>query len=836
MSNENEKMIPARSIHHVAIIAPPSEAGALLECIRPLAKGSPSSNPLYTKVDIENLTQINASGSNVATINLIHDAIDPFMEATPSLRICDGALVVVDCMEGLGAKVEVALHKALSERIRPVLLITGIDDLMQVSLKIGPEKLYAGCQAVIEHVNDVIAAYDDPQASGFQVHAEDGSVAFGSLRHGWAFTVPQFAHQYAKRFGADCDMLCLRLWGDSYFDRINKRWTQEETTDNDAKPLKRAACEYIFEPLLRLRSAAAAGDTSAVHKMHTALRADMPALELTSPVPELASLTGEALLKGAFASSLPASEVILRMIVQHVPSPAQAQAHRAEVLVSDPDRESSGVHGQALLDAVSRCDSQSSPVVFISRVVPATEASDGHSLIAFGRVFAGSICAGQRVRIQTGDPKSVAIKPVVSCGSITFHGEYSAAPPDVVIPAGQLCVLQGLGSYILNCATLTSGDIEVGEVKPGRPQAEISIARYSTTSPTVYVVVEPANVADLPKLMQALKHLHQTEAGVVCTISPLGEYTVSAASEHQLRACLVRLEADLKGMALKISELLVSYQEGVTCESDRLCVAKSPNKHNRVYCRARPLSDSIVGMLESGAVDADDEAARVSVLVACGWEEAAAKKVWCFGPSGCRGNALVDVTKGVQFLNELKDPVQSGFQRAVSQGVLCEEPLRAVQINFEDVVYYADAIHRGGSQLIPATRRAIMASCLTAKPCLLEPWTSVEILGLTSCQVESIWSTVQDLRGVVDSECANEHSSHVKLRARLPLAESTRLCDALAAMGLKNSPTFLTSSWQAIQADPLNPVSIAGMVVQAVRARKGLSMGVPPLETYYDKF
>lgn len=127
-----------------------------------------------------------------------------------------------------------------------------------------------------------------------------------------------------------------------------------------------------------------------------------------------------------------------------------------------------------------------------------------------------------------------------------------------------------------------------------------------------------------------------------------------------------------------------------------------------------------------------------------------ARKIWCFGPDGSGPNILVDCTKGVQYLNEIKDSVVAGFQWAtkevkiywrisrlacnarvinnvqwynlfLSQGVLSEENLRGVRFNIHDVTLHADAIHRGGGQIIPTTRRCLYACLLTASPRLMEP-------------------------------------------------------------------------------------------------------------------
>ena len=46
------------------------------------------------------------------------------------------------------------------------------------------------------------------------------------------------------------------------------------------------------------------------------------------------------------------------------------------------------------------------------------------------------------------------------------------------------------------------------------------------------------------------------------------------------------------------------------------------------------------------------------------WNTAEGRKIWSFGPEGNGPNLLVDMTKGVQYLHEIKDSVVAGFQWA----------------------------------------------------------------------------------------------------------------------------------------------------------------------------
>lgn len=114
---------------------------------------------------------------------------------------------------------------------------------------------------------------------------------------------------------------------------------------------------------------------------------------------------------------------------------------------------------------------------------------------------------------------------------------------------------------------------------------------------------------------------------------------------------------------------MVSYRETVSDESEVTCLSKSPNKHNRLFMKARPMAEELADDIEKGDVAPRQELkARARYLAETySWDVSEARKIWCFGPDGNGPNLLVDVTKGVQYLNEIKDSVVAGFQWAVKE-------------------------------------------------------------------------------------------------------------------------------------------------------------------------
>ena len=116
-------------------------------------------------------------------------------------------------------------------------------------------------------------------------------------------------------------------------------------------------------------------------------------------------------------------------------------------------------------------------------------------------------------------------------------------------------------------------------------------------------------------------------------------------------------------------------------------LSKSPNKHNRLYAKAQPIEEELTQAIENGKVNArDDYKVRARILAdEFGWDVTDARKIWCFGPDTTGPNVLVDITKGVQYLNEIKDSCVAAFQWATKEGVLCEENMRGVRVNILDV-------------------------------------------------------------------------------------------------------------------------------------------------------
>jgi len=740
-------------------------------------------------------------------INLIDSPghVDFSSEVTAALRVTDGALVVVDCVSGVCVQTETVLRQAIAERIKPILFMNKMDRAL-LELQLEQEDLYQTFQRIVESVNVIIATYgdDDGPMGPIQVDVAKGTVGFGSGLHGWAFTLKQFAEMYSAKFGIEVDKMMSRLWGDQYFNPKTKKWRKSEAQD-----FRRGFSMFVLDPIYKVFDA-----VMNFKKEETAKLIDKLSIKLNA---EEKALEGKPLMKAMMRNWLPAGDALLQMISIHLPSPVTAQAYRMEMLYEGP-------HDDEAALGIKNCDPEGPLMMYISKMVPT---SDKGRFYAFGRVYSGKVATGLKVRIMgpnfaPGKKDDLFIKNIQR--TILMMGRYIEAIEDV--PAGNIAGLVGVDQFLVKTGTITTSD----------SAHNMKVMKFSV-SPVVRVAVEAKNPSDLPKLVEGLKRLAKSDPMVQCIIEESGEHIVAGAGELHLEICLKDLEEDHAQIPLKKSEPVVSYRETVTEESDRMCLSKSPNKHNRLFMKAEPLTEGLPEAIDDEKVSAKHDPKERARYLADNfdWDVGDARKIWCFGPDGMGPNMVVDVSKGVQYLNEIKDSVVAGFQWATKEGVLADEHMRGIRFNIHDVTLHTDAIHRGGGQIIPTSRRCMYACCLTAQPRLLEPVFLVEIQ-CPEAAIGGIYGVLTRRRGHVfeENRIAGTPMYHVK--AYLPVMESFGFDSALrAGTGGQAFPQCVFDHWQVISSDPLDPESLSGKIVNKARTRKGLSPEPFPLDKYYDK-
>jgi len=742
-------------------------------------------------------------------INLIDSPghVDFSSEVTAALRVTDGALVVVDCVSGVCVQTETVLRQAIAERIRPVLFMNKMDRAL-LELQLDQEDLFLTFQRVVENVNVIIATYadDDGPMGIVRVDPCNGSVGFGSGLHGWAFTLKQFSEMYAAKFGVDVDKLMKKLWGENFFNPKTKKWAKTKDENN-----VRSFNMYILDPIYKVFDAIMNFKKDVTDKL-------LDKLDIKSKMKhEDLQLEGKPLMKVVMRTWLPAGDAMFLMICIHLPSPVTAQKYRTEMLYEGPSDD-------VVANAMKTCDPEGPLMMYISKMVPT---SDKGRFYAFGRVFSGKIATGLKCRIMgpnyiPGKKEDLNEKAIQR--TILMMGRYIEAIEDV--PCGNICGLVGVDQFLVKTGTITTF----------KEAHNLKVMKFSV-SPVVRVAVEPKNAQDLPKLVEGLKRLAKSDPMVQCMIEESGEHIIAGAGELHLEICLKDLEEDHAQIPLKKSDPVVSYRETVTEESSMMCLSKSPNKHNRLFMRAVPMPDGLAEDIDNGEVSNKQDFKIRGRYLADKYEYdiTEARKIWCFGPDTMGPNLMIDCTKGVQYLNEIKDSVVAGFQWATKEGVLCDENMRGIRFNIYDVALHTDAIHRGGGQIIPTARRALYASALTASPGLCEPVYLCEIQCPENA-VGGIYGVLNRRRGHVFEEAQTPGTPMFVVKAYLPVNESFGFtADLRSNTGGQAFPQCVFDHWQVMPGDPLQEGTKPYQICQDTKKRKGLKEALPDLGNYLDK-
>ncbi len=492
------------------------------------------------------------------------------------------------------------------------------------------------------------------------------------------------------------------------------------------------------------------------------------------------------------AKKAPLHQVVLDMIITHLPSPIVAQKYRiAKIwrgdLDSDVGKDMISVNPNGILSAI------------ITKLT-----SDPHAgYVAAARIFSGKLTKGQEVHLL-GQHKNQRIQQVS-----VYKGPHRIQVDEVV--AGNIVGIVGLSDAF-------SGETICNPENMIEPFEQI----IHIFEPVVTKAIEPKKPQDLNKLITFLKRLEREDTTIKVKVGEeTGEYLVSGLGELHLDA---KVERKLKEMGLEfeVSPPVVVYRETISERSPNV-EGKSPNKHNKYYIYVEPLEENIYDSMLKGEIPSDVDFKKkhlevVKKLKELGMGADTVKNIWLIY-NKCM---LIDATKGIQYLNEVQEMLKEAFRNVVEEGPLAKEPVVGLKVVLFKAELHEDPIHRGPGQTLPAFRWAIFNGILQANPLLLEPKQIIRI-DVPSEVMGGAIKEIQNRRGqVLDME---EERGVTIIRAKLPVAEMFGFNSELkSATGGKGFYSLIDVIFERL------PKDLQDKTIKTIRKRKGLPEELPKPE------
>jgi len=493
----------------------------------------------------------------------------------------------------------------------------------------------------------------------------------------------------------------------------------------------------------------------------------------------------------AFAEKAPLHEAVLGMVVKHLPPPHVAQQYRIpKIWKGDLNSEI----GKALVE----CDENGPAIMMITTMVIDPQAGP----VAVGRLFSGTINDGDEVYLVDSKRKE-RIQSVNM-----FMGPYRELVGS--LGAGNIPALLGLEHARAGETIATIKNVVAFE----------SIKYVSEA--VVTVAVEPKHPKDLPKMVETLRKISIEDPNLVVKINEeSGETLMSGMGVLHLEIAATLVQQ--AGLDIVTSKPLINYREAVRTTAGPV-MSKSPNRHNKMFIKAEPLTQEVIELIRTGKINENMDKKDIGKLLReQGWDTDEARKVIAIES----GNLFVDATKGVQYLQESMDSIKSGFTDIMISGPMAQEHCRGIKIVLHHFVPHEDPAHRTLAQLMPATRRAIMGSILTADPVLLEPVLGIEV----KCPIDMIGTVAGILSGKRGKLINVDQKGVIAIvQGEIPASETFDLSEIMRG-GTAGKAMWSThfKLWQAL------PSSLLMTIITDVRKRKGLHPEPPRPDEFIDR-
>ena len=478
----------------------------------------------------------------------------------------------------------------------------------------------------------------------------------------------------------------------------------------------------------------------------------------------------------------PLYEVLLDMVVKHLPDPIEAQKYRIpKIWHGDLETE----FGKSLV----KCNANGKPAFVITRVV--IDPKSGKE-IAAGRLFSGTLKQGDEVYLNLAKQKQRVQQVLI----------YNGIKPEQIdeVPSGNVFALSGVNGE--SGETITLG--------PETPFQELK----HIFEPVITKAIEVKKAVDLPKLIEVLRKVAKEDPSIKVEINEeTGENLLSGMGELHLEIIENRIRTE-KGVDVSTSNPIVVFRETVTKKSD-VFDGRSPNKHNDFFIQVEPLEQEVYeafknGEIKEGRIKKKDEE-LIKKLRELGIDNDEIRQY----RDVYKGNVFLDRTRGEVHMSEVIELVLDAFEQVCDSGPLAREPCMKMKVSLTDTKLHEDAIHRGPAQVYPAIRDALYLAMKSGNACLFEP-VQTYLIEAPSEFLSSLTGLVSSKRGQLLD--VRQEASGITIKAKIPVAEmigwSSDLRSATEGRGITS---LIDQSFEKMP----NELQLAS--IKDIRSRKGLA-------------
>ena len=526
--------------------------------------------------------------------------VDFSYEIFSSLKMVDGAIIMIDVIEGICSQTESAIRQAWDEKIKFILVLNKIDKLFRIVEKT-PEEAYEHLKNLLEKVNAMMSSLIlrdseinnllnlerkesnvsntsnnensikekkgeesiEEKEKNFYFSPNKGNVIFTSATDNWAFTIDTFVDIFAKKYGTKKEVMKKVLWGDYYLDKKTKKFCEKQPNE-DSNPI---FVDFIMKNIYKIYQVVTIEqDFPKIQKMVKSLNLNISEKDFNE---NILKRNPNLVLRTIMREWLPIPQTVYDVIIKELPDPIIGIQNKIDLLF--PNNKYSK---NDFVKKIKKCLKEKKikgegvpTLAYISKMVPIPKKNiqginlgeinqnkDETKFMAFARLYTGEIKEGDEYYVI--GPKHDIKNNKLDIKKYKFNNIYYFMGQFLnqinIVPVGNIFSVSDLEKDVFKTSTI-SDDFNCPSIIP------YNIDKNSN----IKVSITAENIKDMPILLEGLEKLNKSDPAVNYYTQSNGEHIIVTSGEVHLERCIRDLEDSLAKVKFKISAPIVNFKEGL---------------------------------------------------------------------------------------------------------------------------------------------------------------------------------------------------------------------------------------------------------------------------------